>query len=450
MTTTEVNPFLAGNYAPVDDEITEFSLTVRGAIPSMLAGRYLRTGPNPHGTPPQPYHWFLGSGMIHGVELRDGAATWYRNRWVRTGDIAAAFGEPAPTGPKQPMYDASNTNVVGFAGRILSLTEGAHPYELSPDLDTIGRFDPTSGSLPHGMTAHPKIDPVTGYLHGFSYWFVEPYVYYHVVDPSGAVTVSEPITIPRAVSMHDFAITRDHVLIFDQPYIFDLEVAATNGFPFRWAPEHGARLGILPRNGTDVDVRWIETEACYCFHPMNAYGEGNRIVVDVPKMTAVGGTVAPEADRLSLERWTVDLDAGGLRVDVIDDEGQEFCRVNESILGSKHRFGYTMASSEPGTGHTGIYGATRLFKHDFASASRAVHDFGAGRHPGEFVFVTDPERSGDEDGGWMMGLVYDAARDRSELVILDAQNFAGAEVAAIELPRRVPYGFHGNWVADPH
>ncbi len=261
--------------------------------------------------------------------------------------------------------------------------------------------------------------------------------------------MSEPVTIPRAVSMHDFAITRDHVLFFDQPYVFDLETAATSGFPFRWSPQFGARVGIMPRGGTDADVRWVDTETCYCFHPMNAYDDGNRVVVDVPKMNAIGGTAAPVADRLVLERWTVDLDTGALAVTPRDDEGQEFCRVNESILGSKHRFGYTMATSDPGGEDAGPYGATRLFKHDFERDARDQHDFGSGRHPGEFVFVTDPDRAVDEDGGWMMGLVYDAREDRSELVILDSQDFAGQEVAAVELPRRVPYGFHGNWVPDP-
>ncbi len=448
MTTTETNPFLAGNYAPVDEEITEFALTVRGKIPAPLSGRYLRTGPNPLGAPPDPFHWFLGNGMIHGVELRDGQATWYRNRWVRTADVAAAFGEPTPTGPSQPLYDASNTNVVGYAGRILSLTEGCYPYEMSPELATLGRFTPSVGDLPHGLTAHPKIDPVSGDLHGFSYWFVEPYLYYHVIDASGAVTVSEPVTLPRPVSMHDFAITNDHVLFFDQPYIFDLAVAATNGFPYRWAPEFGARLGIMPRGGTDADVRWVDTETCYCFHPMNAYDDGNRVVVDVPRMRSIGGDVAPEVDDLVLERWTVDLDAGALTTERLDDDGQDFCRINEAHLGSRHRYGYTLAMGNPGDGD-GPYGSTRIFKHDFARSGREQHDFGSGRHPGEFVFVNDPERAGDEDGGWVMGLVFDAREGRSELVILDAQDFAGAEVAAIELPRRVPYGFHGNWVADP-
>ena len=47
-----------------------------------------------------------------------------------------------------------------------------------------------------------------------------------------------------------------------------------------------------------------------------------------------------------------------------------------------------------------------------------------------------------------MSYVYDAATDRSDLVILDAQDITGEPVAAVHLPARVPIGFHGNWVPD--
>ncbi len=100
MTVTE-NPFLAGNYGPVPDEITAIDLAVDGALPPELDGRYLRIGPNPHTIPEGAYHWFLGDGMVHGVELRNGRATWYRNRWVRTPAITEALGEPA-TGARRP------------------------------------------------------------------------------------------------------------------------------------------------------------------------------------------------------------------------------------------------------------------------------------------------------------------------------------------------------------
>ena len=114
MTLTE-NPFLTGNYAPVHEELTATDLAVDGTIPAELTGRYLRIGPNPFVDPTGPYHWFVGDGMVHGLELGSGKANAYRNRWVRTDEIAHAMGETPREGPTPPMYDTSNTHVISHA-----------------------------------------------------------------------------------------------------------------------------------------------------------------------------------------------------------------------------------------------------------------------------------------------------------------------------------------------
>jgi carotenoid cleavage dioxygenase len=442
--TATANPFLAGNYGPVTTEVTDEDLEVEGQVPAELAGRYLRIGPNPFVTPDGPYHWFMGDGMVHGVELGGGRARWYRNRWVRTDEIARAMGEPPVDGPTPPMYDASNTNVLGHAGRILALTEGAVPYELSPTLETLRRTD-FGGPLPGGLTAHPKIDPVTGELHAFTYWFAEPFCIYHVVDASGHLVRTEPITLPRSVMMHDFAVTRDHVLFFDLPVVFDLAVAP---FPFRWDDDHQARVGVMPRAGGDAYVTWIDVDPCYVFHPMNAYDDGDTIVVDVPRhptMFATKGELVEGPNRggpPALHRWTIDAAAGKVRDEVIDERGQEFPRVNESLLMSKHRYGYSVQVDTADS-----YDGNHYFKHDMHRGTLAEHDFGRGRKPGEFVFVPSAAAT-SEDDGWLMGYVYDAPTDRSDFVIIDAHDFTAPAVATVHLPQRVPFGFHGNWVKD--
>ena len=67
--------------------------------------------------------------------------------------------------------------------------------------------------------------------------------------------------------------------------------------------------------------------------------------------------------------------------------------------------------------------------------------------PGEAVFVPSTSGPADESSGWYIGYVYDPARDGSDLVIIDASDFAAQPVARIKLPQRVPHGFHGNWIA---
>jgi carotenoid cleavage dioxygenase len=440
------NPFLLGNYAPVHDELTDEHLEVVGSVPSELAGRYLRIGPNPFTMPEGAYHWFVGDGMVHGVELRDGRASWYRNRWVRTPEIATALGAPQPTGPNPPMYDASNTNVLGHAGRIYSLTEGSMPYELSTELDTLGRRD-FGGTLPTGFTAHPKIDPETGEMHGFAYSWADPNLIYHVIDASGRLVRSEPITVAGPTMIHDFALTRTSVVFFDLPVVFDLDMVARGApMPYRWDDDYGARVGIMPRDGGDADVSWFDVEPCYVFHPMNAYDDGDSVVIDVvrhPTMFAKSDVGPNDGGVPTLDRWTVDRAAGKVREERLDDRGQEFPRVNEALLMSQHRYGYAVEAVNTETG----FDTTRILKHDLRAGTTEAHDFGRAGHAGEFVFVPAGSAT-SEDDGYLMGFVYDAAQDTSDFVVLDAHDVAAAPIAAVRLPQRVPYGFHGNWVAD--
>jgi 8'-apo-carotenoid 13,14-cleaving dioxygenase len=146
----------------------------------------------------------------------------------------------------------------------------------------------------------------------------------------------------------------------------------------------------------------------------------------------------------ALERWTIDPVAKSVRRKVIDAEPQEFPRPDERRFGQPYRYIYTSASP---TAEQGAPAGSKLFKHDMEARKRQVHDFGAGRHPGEFVLVPESADSA-EDEGCLMGFVVDSERDTTELVSLDAQAFQGAPIAAVQLPHRVPRGFHGNWLPN--
>src|SRR4029450_6130531 len=89
----EDNPYLRGNFAPVAVETTAFDLPVTGTIPACLHGTLMRDGPNPINPGPN-HHWFTGDGMVHGIDIVDGKATAYRNRWVRTQRVAELKGLP--------------------------------------------------------------------------------------------------------------------------------------------------------------------------------------------------------------------------------------------------------------------------------------------------------------------------------------------------------------------
>jgi len=438
--------YLSGNYGPVAEEVTAFDLPVTGRLPDELTGRYLRIGPNPWPAPEGPYHWFTGDGMVHGVALGGGQARWYRNRWVRTTGMAEKLGEPAPQGPEPPMFDASNTNVLGHAGRVLALTEGCMPYELTAELDTVGRHD-FGGPLPSGFTAHPKVDPVSGELLGFAYGFDHPYVRYHVIGPDGALVRSAELDTAGPTMMHDFAVTEHFAVFFDLPVLFRMELAMDPSvpFPFTWDDDYGARVGLLPKDGTGT-VEWFDVDPCYVFHPMNAYEDGDRVVVDVvryPSMFRPTTEANPTEPLATLDRWVIDRTSGKVHEDRLDDHRQEFPQVDPRRVGREHRYGYSASAA--------VFGkeGSAILKHDLRGGSVESHEFGTEKVPGEASFVpAGGAGAGGEDEGWLLSFVYDGERDGSELVVLDATDLAGPPVATVTLPQRVPFGFHGSWLPD--
>ncbi len=442
------SPYLRGNFAPLPEELTSTELEVRGELPRELTGRLLRIGPNPI-VPRDPYHWFTGNGMVHGIRLREGRALWYRNRWVRDDEVVEARGWPLVPGPRHGMGgNTVNTHVIDHAGRTLALVEGGGlPVELSYELETLRRSD-FDGTLPGGFTAHPKKDPETGELHAITYYWEWDHLKYLVVDPAGCVRRVVEIPVPGGPMVHDLAITEHHVVVFDLPCIFDPTVMEAGGsFPYVWHPEYGARIGLLPRDAGAEEIQWFEIGLGYVFHPLNAYELGpDRLVLDAVRHERVfaGDREGPSEGHPVLTRWSFDLPSGTAKEEPLDDRAIEFPRHDERLVGRRNRIGYAVGFQSGEQAHD----FPSLVRYDLEKGSRSEWSPGPGRSPMEPVFVP---RTGSraEDDGWILTLVYDRATDRSEMVVLAADAFGDAPVASVSLPTRVPFGFHGSWVPDP-
>lgn len=449
------HPYLTGLHTPMREEVTLDTLKVDGEIPAQLDGRYLRIGPNPV-TPPDPasYHWFVGDGMAHGVRIRDGKAEWYRNRWVRSNAVSDALGEPRKPGTRHPRTDNANTNIVGINGRTFAIVEaGGKPVELDDTLDTIAH-NPFDGTLQNSFSAHPHLDPISGEMHAICYDAQVPTTVWHtVVNSQGKVVREEPIAVKDGPSIHDCQITENYVLVFDMPAVFSMKrLIAGYSFPFHWNPDHGTRLGLMPRNGTSDDVIWCEIEEpCYVYHPANAFErEDGSVVVDVVvhESTYDSSPGGPGGKWVRFERWIADPATRKVERTIVHDRPQEFPRYDERRTCRPYRYAYCIGLAE----REGLdMGGTQIFKHDLEAGTTQVRELGADRHPGEFVFVPrnpDSGEDGEEDDGWLMGLVIDSAEETTELLILRADDFTGEAQAVIHIPHRIPPGFHGNWVAS--
>jgi len=448
------NPFLNGNYAPWREEGDARDLEVIGEIPLDLAGALYRIGPNPHFKPAGPYHWFDGDGMVHAFIIGDGRAA-YRNRYVMTDGLKAEMaagkalygglrgGMAAELPPGVPQIkNQANTNIVGHANRMLALMEGGLPHELKPrTLETIGLFD-FAGKLNGPMTAHPKFDPVNGDLLFFGYAPVAPFVTWYRADRTGNLVETRPIDTGLPVMMHDFIVTDNYAIFFVCPSIFRLQNIFKGEPLFVWEPYHGTRIGAMHR--ASGEVKWFSAEAFFVFHFLNAYEENGSLVVDGCRRNALDMTGNSFGDPPMLWRWRLDLRSGSIRDEQMEDIVVEFPRLDERRAGLGNRYGYFVGADSKDHDGTGF---NCLLKRDYQSGRRELHMPGGGLVPGEPVFV--PRKPGsDEDDGWVMAVWYDPAADSSELAIIDARNFAGAPIARIKAPHRVPYGFHGNWVPD--
>ncbi|MDC2956581.1 carotenoid oxygenase family protein [Streptomyces gilvifuscus] len=451
--------FLEGAFAPVTEELTAFDLEVTGRIPRDLDGRYLRNGPNALGLEDvRAHHWMLGDGMVHGVRLRGGRAEWYRNRWVRSSQVAAKLGETCP-GQVPPDDFACNTHVIPYKGRILALQEGGPlPYELDGELDTVRPYDFRS-TLQGAFTAHTKYDTAADELHAIAYYPTWDHVRHIMIDRTGRVARTTRVAVADAPMMHDFALTGKYVVIVDVPITFDAAAAEAGAkVPYVWNDEHPMRIGLLPRAGGTT--RWFEIPPVYYSHTLNAYDQGDTVVVEytgfpAPFYAAGRGMGGPSATGApTLDRWTIDLRAGRVRSSRLDDRPQEFPRINESLVSRRHRYAYTASAAEMWRAYETVDGVPPdekftncLIKQDVLRGSGQVHRFPADAAAGEPVFV--PRRGArDEDDGYVLSYVNAPDRGATDLVILSAQDFGGHPLARIHLPGRVPLGFHGSWIPD--
>ena len=455
-----INPYLAGNFAPVRSE-DDYDLEVTGQIPAEMRGALFRIGPNPQFEPRDAnHHWFGGDGMVHGFYVADGKVA-YRNRYVRTPKwelehehgraLFGSMGNPMTTDPLAMGNEGgvANTNIVWHAGKLLALEEAHHPFAMDPrTLESRGYDREFKGKV----TAHPKIDPRTGEMFWFAYGVgampFSPGLSYGITAADGRLVRRQEFEAPFACMVHDFMVTQNHVLFPILPLTGSLQRAMSGLPPFAWEPDKGSHVGVMRRDGDVTSIRWFNTEACYVFHPLNSWEEGDKIFCDVMRYDVA--PLFPKADgapgdkaAARLVRWTFDLagDSNAIKETPLDDLDGEFPRVDGKVETLKHRHGW-YAADPRGSKTVRLNSLAHI---DFQTGRRQVYELDGGDATSEPVFVARSKDS-PEGEGWLTAVVYRAAEDRSDLLVFEAQDLEKGPIATARMPRRVPFGFHGNWV----
>jgi carotenoid cleavage dioxygenase len=302
------------------------------------------------------------------------------------------------------------------------------------------------------MTAHPKVDPVTGELHFFGYGFAPPFLTYHRLSAAGELVTSAEIAVPGPTMMHDFAITDRHAVFLDLPMTFSLDRLG-NGMPYGWDDAYGARIGLMPlaRPG---EVTWFDVDPAYVFHVGNAATDAEgRVVLDAARYApadavamwerlgpdpAGPAAAAAATGAARLYRWVLDPASGTVTETLLADRAVEFPTMDDERVGRAARYRYAVGEGR----HAGIV------KFDAATGTVAEHALGTDTVAGEAVFVPSRAPHRAEDDGWLLTITTRKDGSASQLLVLDATDVAGAPVAAVTLPRGVPSGFHGSWIPD--
>ena len=465
-------PYLHGSFAPTNVEYLTEELEIAGDLPTDLCGAYVMNGPSQRFEPVNPkYHYYDGDAMMRAIYFRDGVAS-FNQRWVRTGafvaeDIAGKAIWPGLAGPYNfalpgsPIKDNSNTDVIFYNGKLLSLWYMAgDPYRLDlTSLETIGK-EKLDGQLAHTISAHSKVDPWTGDLYFFDYGDEPPYMRYGIADAQGKLVRSVDIDLPGPRSPHDMGLTENYAVLHDLPLFHDVEFLKTHGRRrLEFHRDMPARFGVLPKSGLG-QIQWFECEPCYILHVVNAWEEGdwvhqvgcrqaNPTPVKDPKDLHLASMMAFRRRVHTLHRWSFNLRTGEVRETQLDDLNTEFPMINHNFVGRKTK--HSIHQWLPLPQDEGVEGQCQTFnamiRYDLDDGSYQRYDYGDGVYGNEtpIVPVAGASQKTDEDSAYAVVFTVDTNTWKSECLVFKANDIS-EPIARVKIPRRVATGFHSTWV----
>lgn len=472
------HPVLGGGNTPLRLESEAICLEVDGSVPSELVGSYYRLAADPQFAPLMRPLLVEADGHVTAFHLHANGEVDFISRYVRTERFElerkarrALFGtyrnrftdDPSVAGADRTT---ANTAFLYHHGKFFALKEDGLPYELDPQtLRTIGRYDFSGAVTSASLTAHPKVDPHTGELLTFGSQAKgegTADVAYYCFDKNGRKLVERWFMAPYASIVHDLAITRDWVIIPIMPATVDIERLRTGGATYWWEPEKGNHMAVFRRDGSG-DVRWIKTSASFTFHVVNAFQDGDRLIIDVmdapefpmwwprPEQMAALKSGAMKRDNFiaQLTRWTIDLQRDSLEREVLHPWEAEMPRIDDRFAGMPYRYavygvddpGYPIAHNiaELGVNHNSIGWwdhQERKLQTWYTGPSSSV---------GEPIFVPRSQDASEGDG-FVIAVVQRLAERRSEAVILDTRDIAAGPVATIHPPHRLKNAIHHAWL----
>lgn len=496
---TDTKKFYTGNdwqggYQSLKQEFDYWIDEIEGEIPPELTGTLFRNGPGLLDINGQLIqHPFDGDGMISRITFKNGRAH-FSNRFVRTSAYLAeqeagqilyrgVFGTQKPGGWLANAFDfrlknIANTNIIYWGGKLLALWEAADPHRLDPhSLETLGKehFD---GILSDGeaFAAHPRFDPTSDRDGG------APCMVNFSIKPalSTAITIFEfdrtakivrqhTHNVPGFAFIHDFAITPNYCIFFQNPVSFNLLPFAFGmrgaGECVKFQPGKPTRVVIISRKppqagkknqGASRGLQVIETKAGFVFHHANAYEQGEEIIIDsicyesLPQVEPYSDFRQVNFENLEpgqLWRFYLNTKNNTARQELIESSCCEFPSIHPDKVGRNYRYLYIGAADDSVIGNAPLQAFIKL---DRKTGEKQFWSSAPEGFVSEPIFVprNSGSNTGDEDDGWVLALIYDSTQHRSDVVILDAKDFNRGPIARLYLKHHIPYGLHGSFTSE--
>ncbi|MGX7895320.1 carotenoid oxygenase family protein [Tsuneonella sp. HG222] len=467
-------PALRGPTEPARFDSEVFDCEVVGALPKDLSGVFYRVGGEwfypPRFADDSP---FAADGIASQFRIHDGSCD-FTSRFVRTPRYLAnraareqLFGyyrNPFTDDPRVAGVSGtvSNTNIVYFAGRLLSLKEDALPYELDPEtLETRGPFDFGGGYRSPTFTAHPKVDGKTGEMITYGYeaeGLATNAIWLYTIDPAGKVTSERRIKAPYLSMVHDIALSQNYILIPVYGMVSSMERLRAGKVHWGWDSSVPSYIGVVPRSG-EGEVRWFEGPEMAMVHTFSASDRDGVITLHAavsdsnpfPFFPEVSGApFDPAGAATTVRKYTLDTrgKAKGWREEkLFADKPGSLSRIDDRLLGHDYRYGFLGYSdaARPFEGGGGRRPVNSYGKFDFTTGAVQSLFAGPTHSLGEIAFAPRSPTAPEGDG-WILGLATNYADMHSELIVGDTRDLAAGPVARVRLPFKAPGQIHGNWV----
>ena len=464
------HPYRTGPWQPNMCEYDDLDPVVKGSIPEDLNGTYIRNTENPVREALGRYHPFDGDGMLHSITFDRGRCE-YRNRFIQTQGLIEEeqAGQPLWAGLRErpdmslkqgwgartDLKDSSSTDVVIHGGvAATSFYQCGEIYEHDPrTLERLGKANWLK-DLPNnwGVSAHTKVDESNGEMLFFNYGKEFPYMHYGVVDKNRNLVHHIPIELPGPRLPHDMAFTENYAILNDLPLFWDPDALKHGAHAVRFYHELPSRFAVVPRKGNPEDVVWFEAKPTYVLHWINAYEDGDEIILDgysqdprrgkrtkgLPDSLTPFEMLDINAIGAHAYRWKFNLKNGTVTEGPLEEGISEFGMINPRVAGRPYQ--YTWAA----TAKPGWFLFDGLLRLNVQTGERQEYKFPEGVYASESPMAPSGNPD-DESDGYVLTFTTDMNNNKSECVIFDAQDISHGPVASVLLPQRICVGTHSYW-----